>query len=65
MASRFLVTGVQLGMIKGIIEADADKELSDVIIKIIDDILKNQYVGNSTNDIEEDAKNAVPILGFE
>lgn len=65
MASRFLVTGVQLGMIKGMIEAEADNELSNGIIEIIDGILKCQYVGNSTNDIEKDVENAVLVLGFE
>ncbi len=65
MASRFLVTGVQLGMIKGMIEAEASEEISEGIIEIIDGILKYQYVGNSTNDIEKDVDDAVATLGFD
>jgi len=65
MASRFLVTGVQLGMIKGMIEAEADNELSKGIVEIIDGILKYQYVGNSTNNIEKDVDDAIASLGFD
>jgi hypothetical protein len=49
MAGRYLVTGVQLGMLSAI---DSKKERGEILQKIIDE----QYIGNSDNDVKEDAK---------
>jgi len=65
MATRFLVSGVQLGMIKGIVEAEEDNELTQIIVEIVNEILKSQYVGRSTSTIEKDVDAAVCVLGFE
>ena len=57
MAGRYLVTGVQLGMIKALAKHDQDgieKSILDGIEKSILEIQDKQYVGNSRNDISED-----------
>jgi hypothetical protein len=49
MASRYLITGVQLGMIEALMEQDpkaAKKELKKIQDK--------QFVGNTLNEISED-----------
>jgi len=48
MGSRYVVTGVQLGMIKS--NSLQEKDLSE----LINEILKTQYIGYSTNDIKHD-----------
>jgi len=51
MAGRYLLTGVQLGMIKGFIEAKQPQKVT----KLIDDvILEKQYVGTSEREIKLD-----------
>lgn len=57
MAGRYLVTGVQLGMLKALFQT-VDKELiaNKEGILIIDEILEKQFVGNSFNTIEQDVK---------
>lgn len=54
MASRFFVTGAQLGMIKGIAAVVEDKEVSKKINEIIDNIIEHQCIGDSRNPIEMD-----------
>jgi len=49
MAGRYLVSGVQLGMIKALAKQEPDKIEDD-----IDEIVEKQYVGNSLNDISDD-----------
>lgn len=53
MGSRYLVTGVQLGMIKTLVThspTEAVEELSKII--------ENQYIGDSKNSIEDDVLHA-------
>jgi len=47
MAGRYLVTGVQLGMLIGI------KEQKDRQV-LVDEIENEQYIGHSSNPIKED-----------
>ena len=55
MSERYLVTGVQLGILKAI-EDKAD------IHNLIDNIIDNQFVGNSTKDIKDDVRTISKIL---
>jgi len=50
MAGRYLITGIQLGMIRTLA-----KNYPDKVEETIDQILEKQYVGNSLNEISEDA----------
>lgn len=60
MGSRFLVTDVQLGMIKGYTSLVDNKEGVQKSWKfmksIINDILENQCVGISSDNIDDDVK---------
>jgi len=60
MGSRFLVTDVQLGMIKGYTSLVDNKEGIQKSWKfmksIINDILENQCVGISSDNIDDDVK---------
>ena len=49
MAGRYLVTGVQLGMLKAL-EDKAERD------KLVDDIINDQFVGNSDQDIKDDVR---------
>jgi hypothetical protein len=49
MAGRYLVTGVQIGMLK----ADLSKEARD---KVLDEILENQFIRNSHTSLDHDVK---------
>ena len=49
MAERYLVTGVQLGMIKALSSKDPDS-----VTKLVDEIVKSQFLGSSNNSIQED-----------
>lgn len=49
MAGRYLLTGVQLGMLTGI---DSFDERNKMLLKIIDD----QYIGQSNRSILEDVE---------
>lgn len=66
MAGRYLISGVQLGMLKGYIGLILDKnilskpsEVQKECLKIIDMILEKQYVGDSENEIEMDVKMSI------
>lgn len=54
MGSRYLVTGVQLGILLGSCGSEENKP--EVIYSIINDIRGKQYIGNSLNNIEDDVK---------
>ena len=49
MGSRYVVTGVQLGVLKGLIKHD--KEDAD---QLLNEIIDQQFIGESTKDILED-----------
>lgn len=51
MAERFLVTGVQLGMLKSLMKYSLS-EARD----LINDIISTQNVGYSTNDVKDDVQ---------
>jgi len=48
MSERYLVTGVQLGMMKAM--------TLEQIEKIIDEIIDKQFVGNSTRNLNDDVR---------
>lgn len=52
MAGRYLLSGAQLGMIKGYADAGNTKEIN----KLIDKIVKTQFVGNTNNQIQKDVQ---------
>jgi len=56
MAGRYLVTGVQLGMLIGQDKPEDRQEL-------VDNIVKDQYVGYSKKPIKEDVKNVRRLHG--
>jgi BioD-like phosphotransacetylase family protein len=49
MAGRYLVTGVQLGLLKSLA-----KRNPEYAIGVIQEILNKQHVGESSNQIEDD-----------
>jgi hypothetical protein len=55
MASRYLVTGVQLGMLMAIDDVDERK-------KLVEEIEDKQFVGNSNNGIVKDADKLAEAL---
>lgn len=60
MASRYLVTGVQLGMIKACLGKNAKHKACD---RIVDQILKNQFIDVSHDNIEEDVEKVARCFG--
>ena len=52
MAGRYLITGVQLGLIKGYSEVGAHKEVN----KIINNVAANQFIGNTNIPIKKDVQ---------
>lgn len=59
MAGRYLVTGVQLGMIKGLLHHDHVE-----IENLIEEILNGQYVGHSQRGIESDCDFIKKVISF-
>lgn len=51
MGERYLVTGVQLGMLKACLKCNQ----SDEGMVLIDGIINEQHVGSSENDVVDDA----------
>lgn len=52
MASRFLITGTQIGMIIALVKL----KRHSAIVKIIRSIVDNQWVGSTHNTIDEDVE---------
>lgn len=52
MAGRYLISGVQLGLLKSLALIKDTEEVTHQL----DDILTNQFIGNSENSLEEDIK---------
>lgn len=57
MGSRYLITGVQLGMIGGLISCQKGDTSKESIQKLLDEIQTNQWVGYSDNSIQNDVSN--------
>ena len=51
MAGRYLVSGVQLGMLKALSEKDKSK-----FNELIEEIIENQFIGNSFDHLEKDVE---------
>ncbi len=55
MGGRYLITGVQIGMIRGLLphppKTDAEKE----IINLVNEVTEKQFVGDSNSPVERDA----------
>jgi hypothetical protein len=51
MAGRYLVTGAQLGLIKGLIKHEPNE-----VEKVIDEIIKSQYTGHSNKNVIDDCE---------
>ena len=58
MAARYLVSGVQLGMLKALAKA----EDVEGVCKLATDIEEKQYVGHSSGNMEEDANSLLNHL---
>jgi len=52
MVGRYLITGVQIGTIKKLLLS----QNADEVIKLLDEIQEKQFVGNSKDSIESDAR---------
>lgn len=61
MGGRYLVTGVQLGLIKGALIANTTDSIP-MAQNQIEEILNDQHVGSSDQDIIFDVKKASNIL---
>lgn len=57
MGSRYLITGVQLGMIGGLISCQKSDTGKASIKKLLDEVIDNQWVGYSENSIPNDVAN--------
>ena len=55
MSERYLVTGVQLGMLKVLVDK-AD------VHHLIDNILDDQFVGNSKRNIKDDVRTVSKVI---
>ncbi len=55
MGTRYLITGVQIGMLQAFFDTDQRNEWS----KLLKDIVLNQYVGMSNKSVEENANEIV------
>jgi len=68
MAGRYLVTGIQLGLIKGILLTLEDTPFNNVIknkiMKILDNITNNQFIDTSSETIELDVKKLSEMVLF-
>ena len=58
MAGRYLISGVQLGLLKSLSLINDTEEFTNQL----DDILTNQFIGNSENSLEEDIKKGKETL---
>ena len=56
MGSRYLITGVQLGMI-GAFASIQNNANQEPIKKLLDEIIENQWIGYSGNSIQKDVSN--------
>ena len=59
MANRFLVSGVQLAMLKGILKSVSMGQDLEPGLQLINDIIENQWVGNTSTSIETDVNHLV------
>lgn len=59
MASRYVVTGVQLGILRTSSLPEENRH------KIIDRILSDQYIGHSNDSVKNDAENIIKSKIFE
>lgn len=53
MGGRYLVTGVQLGMLKGPMLRPSQ---FGKVVELVDEIIEKQFVGDSEKPVEEDAE---------
>lgn len=58
MGERYLVTGAQLGMFQAFAKAK-DPTLTD---KLVNDIIDEQFIGNTENPIKEDVQTAKKVF---
>ena len=52
MGNRFVLTGAQLGIMKGLVKTGNIEE----VVVMLDGITSSQYIGETENAIEEDVK---------
>jgi hypothetical protein len=57
MGSRYLITGVQLGMIGGLISCQEGDTSKEAIKKLLDEVVDNQWICYSDNSIQNDVSN--------
>lgn len=53
MGGRYLVTGVQLGALKGLVRGGSTSSLIEATY-LLDEIIDYQFIGESEDDIEDD-----------
>jgi hypothetical protein len=52
MGGRYLVTGVQLGTMLGLVKPQENKDIAEILLQIEE----NQYIGESNQGVEDDAQ---------
>ncbi len=57
MAGRYLVTGIQLGMIQGLLKVKDFESIS----KLVNTLIQDQWIDHSDKEIEEDVKNLLEL----
>jgi len=60
LGGRYLVTGVQLGMIRGLLLLGDTKPL----LKLLDTIEADQFTGNSVRDVLKDTTSLIFYYGY-
>ena len=58
MAGRYLVTGVQIGILKGLL----GKEDIKTSLELLDEIEELQFIGNSENNIAVDVRYSIGMV---
>jgi len=58
LSERYLVTGAQLGLFQAFARSEQDKETD----KLVEEIIDNQFVGNTNNLIIEDVEAVQEVL---
>ena len=61
MAGRYLVTGVQLGMIRGLLPTPPETKAHKEIINLINEVVRKQFIGDSEHSVEEDAETIINL----
>lgn len=61
MAGRYLISGVQLGMIRGLMRTPLKTLEEKEIINVINEVTEHQFIGDSSLSVKEAAKVIVKL----